>query len=75
MSENETFQRVILITITIIGGFIFLSMIFSFVLLWTGRVDEVTAWRPLFDIVAVMVGAIGGFITGQTVERGRDPEE
>lgn len=78
--QRDTYDRVLLIVVGIIAGFIFFSLVAQFVLVYTGRVsgDDAGAWKPLFDLVVVLVGAVGGYIAGERVERARKnktPEE
>ena len=69
--RRDTLDRVILTLVCIIGGFIMLSLVAQFFLLWSGRLDarDQGVFRPIFDLVAVLVGALGGYVTGQTVEK------
>ena len=55
----------------IVGAFILLSFVAQFVLIWTGRATEDGSFRPVIDLVTVLVGAVGGYLTGQHIERGR----
>lgn len=72
--QRTTLDRVVLIVTGTVAGFIFLSLIAQFVLVYTGRLDtdDPGAWRPIFDLVVVLVTAVGGYITGQRVQRMRD---
>lgn len=82
MSNRRTLDTVMLVVVSIIGLFVIGSLLVQFLLLWTGRIqpNEAQVWRPMFDLVAVLVGGVGGYITGQNVERtgrqgdGRDPQ-
>ena len=65
-------DRVVLIVTAIIGTFVIVSLLGQFILTYTGRIagDE-GIWRPLFDLVAILVGAVAGFIGGVEIERTR----
>lgn len=68
--QKQTYDRVILTVVAIVGTFILLSLLATFLLQWTGRIESGEgAWRPVFDLVIVLVSAVGGYISGQTVER------
>lgn len=71
---SRTYEKVVLSVVVIIGVFIVLSLVAQFFLLWSGRItgEEAGVWRPIFDLVAVLVGGIGGFIAGSTTERSKE---
>lgn len=56
-------ERIVMLVVYIVGLFLALSMVAQFALLWAGRLDAAEGvWRPMFDLMAVLVGAIGGYI-------------
>jgi hypothetical protein len=74
VSKDNTYDRVIVVVVTIVGLFILFSLLASFLLQWSGRIEAGEgSWRPLFDLVIVLVSAVGGYLTGERVERGRAP--
>lgn len=72
--QKDTYDRVILTVVAIVGMFILISMIGQFLLVWTGRFppDQTGVFKPIFDLVIVLVGAVGGYIAGERIERGRN---
>lgn len=73
--QRDTYDRVVLMLTGLVGGFIFFSLVAQFVLVYTGRLDgdDAGVWKPIFDMVLVLVSAIGGYVTGERVERARRP--
>ena len=69
-------DRVVLIVTVLIGVFVVVSLAAQFVLQYTGRLEgDEGVWRPLFDLVAILVGAVAGYIGGVEVERNRKRDE
>lgn len=66
-------DKVTLYVTLLIGVFIIISMVGNFVLLVTGVLDpeDSDVWRPLFDLVAILVGSVAGYIGGVEVEKNR----
>ena len=76
--SKRSIQDVVLVSIVaIIGLFIVLSLVAQFVLVWSGKLpaDQEGVFQPLFDLVAILVGGVGGYVTGQTVERKKRDDE
>ena len=59
---QSTSAAVVRWALLIVGGFIFFSLIAQFLLLWTGRVDDVGVFRPIFDLVTLIVGMVVGYV-------------
>lgn len=51
-------------TVIVIGVFIVLSLTAQFVLVWTGRMDGEAegVFRPIFDLVTLLVGMVAGYV-------------
>lgn len=66
-------DRVVLWIVGIVGVFVIFSLLAQFLLVYSGRItgDE-GVWRPLFDLMAILVGAVAGYIGGVEVQRLRD---
>lgn len=63
-------EKIVLAAVIIVGVFMVASMVGQFVLLWTGRLEDGEGvWRPMFDLMAVLVGAIGGYIARDQMDR------
>lgn len=67
--------RIVLLIVIFVGFFIIGSLVANFVLLYTGRTDEAGVWQPLFDLVAILIGGVIGWIGGAEYERNRKDDE
>jgi L-lactate permease len=63
-------DRVTVIVAVTISVFVLLSLVFTFILAIRGQ-ETGTIWGQVFDLVAVLVGAIGGYIAGSQIEKHR----
>jgi hypothetical protein len=66
-------DKVTLIVAVTISVFVLLSLIFTFALALRGQ-ETGTIWGQVFDLVAVLVGAIGGYVAGSQIERSKVSE-
>jgi hypothetical protein len=64
-------DKVTVIIAVTISAFVLLALLGAFVLAIRGQ-DPGEIFPKVFDLVAVMVGAVAGFITGSTLERKRE---
>ncbi len=56
-------DHVVLVVVYVVALFLALSMVGQVVLIVSGDLDgDDGIWRPMFDLVAVLVGAIGGYV-------------
>jgi hypothetical protein len=68
--QKQTFDKVILWVTGMVGIFIILSLLAQFILVYTDRIEpDEGVWRPIYDLVLVLVSSVGGYVTGQTIER------
>jgi hypothetical protein len=67
-------DRITLIIAVTISAFVLIALIGAFILAVLG-LDPGDVFPKVFDLIAVLVGAIGGFITGSQIEKGKVTED
>ena len=61
-------DRVTILIAGTISAFVLIGLVGAFILALRGQ-DPGQVFPKIFDLMAVLVGAIGGFITGTQIER------
>jgi hypothetical protein len=70
MPDMPSNEKLAFYALAIIGLFIIISLLGQILLIMTGDLEgSESSWRPLFDLVAILVGAVAGFIGGRAVGR------
>jgi L-lactate permease len=67
-------DRITMVVAATISVFVLLSLVFTFILAVRGQ-ETGGIWGQVFDLVAVLVGAIGGYIAGSQIQKARDDHD
>lgn len=70
-STHDRVTTIVAITVSI---FLILSVLGAYALAWTGK-DPGDIWPRIFDVIAVLSGAVAGFIAGERTGRDRANSE
>lgn len=74
--QRATAATVVRWTAILVAVFIVLSLVAQFLLVWRGILppDEGGVFKPIFDLVTLLVGMVAGYVArGADDDRTRDP--
>lgn len=72
--QRETAAAIVRGVGWLVAAFVVLSMVGQFALVWTGRIPAgESAWRPVFDLVTLLVGIVAGYVSRDA--QGRPPDD
>lgn len=69
--QMDARDKVIVIITAVVGLFILITLIGTFVLEATGN-ETGTVWGRAFDLVGVLAGGLVGYVAGENVQKARD---
>lgn len=69
--QMDTRDKVIIIITAVVGAFVLITLVGTFVLEATGN-DTGAVWGRAFDLVGVLAGGLVGYVAGENVQKARD---